>query len=229
MSRPRFVHLDDYQSPILSDIARPVLLQPHKLGSIAMATVTTERWPPVSIPFESWACESKFAEHCAWMCTNVPSQYILDYWNQCKRLPALAHLHFLYNPPPECVASSNGSEQEVAQVDLPSDLCICDCALPQTMMPPLTPYNGVSPTLQLLCHCAQVAFRWVLFSAAEVLERTNTLPNNLSMLGYLYCSSECSLSDSMRDKMTSEMMSNMPFLSSLLGQPRYVRTISPDM
>ena len=230
MSLSRFVHLDDYQSPIQTDIARPTLLLSHQPGSSRVGSPAVECWPPLTVPWDYWARISTFAEHCEWMCNNIPTEYVITYWMKSHRLPALGHLHILYHPPDECAASGEVLCKRASRVDLPPDLCICDCVLPPTLMPPVCSSSETPPVVKLLSLCVRLAFHWVLFSATEVLARMAPLPQNMLILAHLYCSVECSLPGNVQETYTVELWSSTTFLMQMLLQISYIpssRTVIP--
>ena len=236
MSHTRFVHLDDYQSPIITEIARPLLMTQRKDGVKSLTLPQIERWPPVSVPLSNWGGASRFGEHCLWMCTHVPIPYITKYWALCHRLPALGHLHFLYNHAGVCSSSIRVLQQDVALVDLPADLCVCDCVLAEDETVPFLSTSTATvekelPVLSLLSHCIQVSFHWVLFSATDVTRRLDAVSEEMvRVMIFIHCCADCDLPVGMQEEYSSRMRDptcHMPFLVSIVESHGVNRDIDP--
>ena len=160
-----FVHLDDYSQPIRTEVAHPALVTPRSETatiSEAIALPEWERWPPTRIPFLAWGVYSVFAVHCQWLVDHVPTEYLQQYWDRAPhRIPALGHLHFLYD---ERGLHDQGGADGVGRVDLPPDLCICDCPLTPTPPGEITDAG----TLRLVSRCIQDVFQWTVTTIPEL-------------------------------------------------------------
>jgi hypothetical protein len=123
----RFVHLDDYTSTIETTVARPVLLSaPDEQRLRADTAPTVERWPPLRAPLSFWGSASVLANHCAWLAESVPAEYLRSYWALYQRIPAVGHLHILYD---NQGLHGWGDVFGEGAVDLVSELCVCDCPM----------------------------------------------------------------------------------------------------
>ena len=74
-------------------------------------------------------------------------------------------------------------------VEAPSDLCVCDCVLPEDVFPPPLSSPPVTPcgaVLDLVSACLRTTFRWTLFSEAEVAMRSRHLPVNSQLLTWIH-------------------------------------------
>jgi hypothetical protein len=82
-----FEHLDSYESPILTDVARPVLIT--GVSRDAEATIPlpfVERWPPANISLLG-SQPSLLTDHCAWLAEHLPEAYVGDYYVRPRTYP----------------------------------------------------------------------------------------------------------------------------------------------
>lgn len=179
-----FEHLDDYRTPVRTVIAAPVLLAAPSSGAggaggAAAAWEAADahhrhvpqcpdlrRWPPRDAP---WLVGCALDAHCDWLVRAVPGA-VAAYARRfaalhAGALPALGHLHFLYNaavPPSGGRAPWRHEDDpepgaEDADVCLPSDLCVCDCPCTPAAEGAAAPEGGVEGSVRLMAWCLVAA------------------------------------------------------------------------
>lgn len=165
--------LDDFRSPVDTRVAEPIVDQQPQ-GAITWIDdgseerEQNERWPDASIPFDVWSSRSVMAFHCSWMLTQESiMHYVVAYWNKLNRLPALGHLHFVYNNPFSPTSDyvwmhtqSSPMADEAHDILAPADLCVCDCAF--FTKDEVPPTNGCLELLRRMLHL--VSDRWPVCS-----------------------------------------------------------------
>ena len=164
-----FVHLDDYTGEVRTTVARPALEPPRRgVQLVNVAMPEWERWPPARVPLSYWGVRSVLAQHCAWLLVNLPMEYVKRYRELTgDRLPAVGHLHFLYDNRGyhqslgSCGAPDIG---RIGPVDLPPDLCLCDCPVNEAE----GDHNSV---LTLVSRCITEAFVWTQVTTDQLQSR----------------------------------------------------------
>jgi hypothetical protein len=151
-----YQHLDDYRNTIHTPIARPVLVTTdgeaaRLVGGEGPPAVA--RWPPERAPLSFWGSASVFAQHCGWLESRVPGDYLTAYWGRQGALPGLAHLHVLYDR-----QYHRTDDTTAGPVDLDTAFCLCDC--PMLVAPPTVVAGGPDGAVRLLSRCMREAFRW---------------------------------------------------------------------
>lgn len=134
-----FEQLDDYETPVHTRVSRPRRVEaprPPPAHRLPLAPETMEPWPfhtegPGGLqphPHPYWT--SRFAEECDWLRT-LPqaTTYAAAYWERNGCLPALGHLHFLYDRHGYHGGASGAEPTVECSVELVSELCVCDCAI----------------------------------------------------------------------------------------------------
>lgn len=134
-----YVHLDMYDRPVATRVCQPRHVVAPCPREVPASPEGHERWPPAGDIQALY--HSRFDRECAWLSTlAAPRAYAAAYWERHGALPALGHLHLLYNR--DCHPGQTGlglvqSLTQAENVALPACLCICDC--------PLTPANNDQP------------------------------------------------------------------------------------
>jgi hypothetical protein len=86
MTEGKFLHLDDYCTPILTRIESPVPVdEPLPAVRSIVPPPGVARWPPASCPTQLWTRASLFAEHCRRLLRDVPMTYVQSYCGKCLR------------------------------------------------------------------------------------------------------------------------------------------------
>lgn len=181
--------LDDFRTPIDSRIAQPILdtvqIKPDKVPFLDNtyndddSIGQEERWPEKAIPFHIWACSSLLAFHCSWMLSQESVlRYATAYWCKLRCLPALGHLHFVYNNPfgvlpkghttapwihftPQTTDSFTSMiSDEAHEVFAPAALCVCDCAFMTMTEAELPKTNGCVDLLRQMLVVTICALPW---------------------------------------------------------------------
>lgn len=172
----RFILLDDYKTTIMARIATPELKVAPNVAFTVPTETETLRWPPPNITYPTWAVASVLSSHCQLLSTKPGvTLYAHGYWRKNGTLPSLGHVHFLYNQSigmaPWCHTTAE-NEDTVTNiwVDVPSALCICDCA----MLPGDSVIQG---PLLLLSH-------WIGAVAVWRLGEPATTPDDVPWLVY---------------------------------------------
>lgn len=186
-----FQHLDDYQGPVGTAIARPRLVhapRPPTHFDPSCRETGVEPWPTADA--DGWVAyqTSRFADECAWMATQpAVLAYATDYWADRGRLPALGHLHLLYNRGCHAPVSPPDVPQHV---DVCSDWCVCECAVTPSSTTPGGGAPPVSGVVMLWAELVAQVAEWRLDldpADVEVAARvaTTTDPSAMALVGDL--------------------------------------------
>ena len=165
-----FNHIDDYASVIQTRIARPALIDAPEVVAWKpdglLLPADAERWPPERAPLGFWGSASVLAQHCAWLRVHVPGAYLRSYWEAHRAAPGIGHLHLLYDNAGYHHHHGACDIHSAGIVDLPADLCICDCP----MLGAAESHPDAVP--RLLSRCITEVFRWHgAFALADVRGR----------------------------------------------------------